>query len=80
MTEEGLSDLYHDVHSNKCESINGFVTKFLPKKKHFCRTIANPGRRYLALGIDSLGYEEYYRRLFIKLGLDMTPVTRTQHI
>jgi hypothetical protein len=25
-TEEGLRDLYHDVHSNKCESINGFVT------------------------------------------------------
>jgi hypothetical protein len=79
-TEEALRDLYHEVHSNKCESINGFITKFLPKKKHFCRTIANPGRTYLALGIDSLGYQEYYRRLFIELGLDMTPVTRTQHV
>jgi hypothetical protein len=79
-TEEGLRDLYHDVHSNKCESINGFVTKVLPKKKHFYRTIADPGRTYLALGIDSLGYQEFYRRLFIELGLDMTPVIRTQHI
>jgi hypothetical protein len=54
--------------------------KFLPKKKHFCRTITNPGCMYLALGIDSLGYQEYYRRLFIDLGLDMTTVTRTHHI
>jgi hypothetical protein len=75
-----LHDLYHNVHSNKCESINGFVTKFLPKKKHFCRTIANPGRTYLALGIDLLGYQEYCHRLFIDLGLDMTPLTRMQHI
>jgi hypothetical protein len=50
-TEEGLPDLYHEVHSNKCESINGFNTKFLPKKKHFCLTIANPGCTYLAIGL-----------------------------
>jgi hypothetical protein len=62
------------------DSINGFILKFLPKKKHFCRTIANPGCMYLALGIDSVGYQEYYHHLFIDLGLDMTPMTRTQHI
>jgi hypothetical protein len=34
-TDEWLMDLWHDIHSNKCESLNGFITKFLPKKKFF---------------------------------------------
>jgi hypothetical protein len=35
-----------------------------------------PGYQLLHL----LGYQEYYPHLFIDLGLDMTPVTRMQHI
>ena len=54
-----LREIYHEFHSNKCESLNGFITKFLPKHKHYCRSIINRARTYLAVGIDSLGYEEY---------------------
>ena len=43
-TEEWLMDLWHDVNSNKCESLNGFLTKFIPKKNFFCRSTAISGR------------------------------------
>jgi hypothetical protein len=48
-----LREIYHEVHSNKCESLNGFIKKFLPKHKHYCRTIVNWARTYLAIGLDS---------------------------
>jgi hypothetical protein len=31
--DKWLLDLWHEVHSHKCESLNGFITNFLPKKK-----------------------------------------------
>ena len=36
---EWLEDLHHDVHINKCESINDFSTKVLHKNKHWCHSI-----------------------------------------
>jgi hypothetical protein len=59
-TLEALRELYHNVHSNKCESMNGFITKFVPTDKDFCRTIANKARTLMAIGIDSVGYEDYF--------------------
>jgi hypothetical protein len=73
-----LREIYHEVHSNKCESLNGFITKFLPKHKHYCRTIVNRARTYLAIGLDSLGYENYYSVLFSSLGIINTTLT-TEH-
>jgi hypothetical protein len=37
--DKWLMDLWHDIYSNKCESLNGSITKFLPKKI-FCRSMA----------------------------------------
>jgi hypothetical protein len=78
-TDDWLKDLWHDVHSNKCESLNGFLTKFLPKKKYFCRSMAISGRTHLAITIDSIGYEKTYSELFNRLGLKYTSVTRKHH-
>jgi hypothetical protein len=78
--EEGLRDLYHEVHSNKCESLNGFISKFIPKKKHLCRTIANTARTYLAIAIDSVGYFQYFNRLLPLLGIESTLITTTHHV
>jgi hypothetical protein len=77
-TEEWLRDLHHDVHTNKCESINGFVAKFLHKNKHWCRSMANASRTYLAILIDSVGYQQSFESMFDSLGLEMTPRTRDQ--
>ena len=77
-TEEWLRDLHHDVHTNKCESINGFITKFMHKNKHWCRTMANASRTYLAVLIDSVGYLQCFNSMFKSLGLEMTPQTKEQ--
>jgi hypothetical protein len=69
-TDESLEEVHHEYHTNKCESLNKFVTKFVDKSVHLCRTIVGKARTYVAVGIDSVGYEEYYRRLFELLDLD----------
>jgi hypothetical protein len=74
-TDSSLWELWHQVHSNKCESLNGFITKFLPKHKHYCRTIINEARTNVAISIDSVGYQEYYGLLFKTVGIGMTSIT-----
>jgi hypothetical protein len=78
-TKEALRDLRHGFHSNKCESLNGFLTKALPKNKHTCLSNVNKARSNLIVGIDSLGYEGYFERLFNKTGVEYTQVTRRHH-
>jgi hypothetical protein len=69
-TDESLREVHHSYHTNKCESMNKFITKFVDKSLHLCRTIVGKARTYVAVGIDSVGYEEYYRRLFELIDLD----------
>jgi hypothetical protein len=76
---DNLRDIWHEVHSNKCESLNGFITKFLPKHKHYCRTIVNRGRSYLAIVIDSVGYQKYYRILWKMLCLEPSTTVIEHH-
>jgi hypothetical protein len=78
-SKEALRDLRHGFHSNKCESLNSFITKALPKNKHTCLSNVNRARSNVIVGIDSLGYEQYYKRLFSKTGLAYTEVTRRHH-
>jgi hypothetical protein len=77
---DNLHDIWHEVHSNKCESLNGFIIKFLPKHKHYCRTIVNRGARtYVAIGIDSVGYQKYYQHLWKMLGLAPSSIVLEHH-
>lgn len=69
MTRERLAEIYYNANTNKCESTNFFITKFLPKHKMFCRTTADQSRVYLAISITSIGYPETLRRLYRKLGV-----------
>jgi hypothetical protein len=51
---------YYHEFCNKTEQLHGFVVNiFLPKRSYFCRTICGRARTYLAMSIDSLGFEEY---------------------
>jgi hypothetical protein len=69
-----LRDIYHDMHSNKSESLNGFIIKFLRKHNHNCWTIVNQARIYLAVEIDFLGYDKYYCVIWKMLGLASTAI------
>jgi hypothetical protein len=53
--------MYHEFHSNKCESLNGNITKYVPKNKHYCCTLSNKGLMHTAVDVDSIGYEEFYQ-------------------
>jgi hypothetical protein len=75
-SDSSLWELWHEVHSNKCESLNGFITKFLPKHKHYCRTIINEARtNNVAISIDLVGYQEYYHLIFQTIGIRETSIT-----
>ena len=69
-TDESLKDVHHSWHTNKCESMNKFISKFVNKSTHLCRTIVGKARTYVAVSIDSIGYEDYYSTLFDLLDLD----------
>jgi hypothetical protein len=51
------------------------VNVFLPKRSYFCRTICGKARTFLAVSVDSLGYYEYYRRLYLDVGIIMSTYT-----
>jgi hypothetical protein len=48
---------------------------FFQSKKYYYHTICGRARMYLTVSIDSLGYYEYNRRLYLELGLDMSSIT-----
>ena len=50
--------------------MNKFITKFVNKSNHFCCTIVGKAHTYVAVSINSIGYEEYYQTLFEVLNLD----------
>ncbi len=71
-----LRRCYHEFCNNKTEQLHGLVVNvFLPKRSYFCRTICGRARTYLAMSVDSLGYEGYYRKLYEELGIRMSSVT-----
>ncbi len=74
--EDRLRRVFHEWSTNKTEQIHSLVTNvFLPKRSYYCRTICGRARTHLAVSIDSLGYYEYYRRLYLELGLFMSTIT-----
>jgi hypothetical protein len=66
-TRKALKDLQHGLYSNEGESFNRFVTKAIPKNKHTCLSNLNKARTNVIVGIDSLGYEDYFKHLFRQL-------------
>jgi hypothetical protein len=69
-TNKMLKDIHHSWNTNKCESMNQFIAKFIHKSQHLCCTIMGRARTYLAVLINSIGYKQYYRTLFELLDLD----------
>jgi hypothetical protein len=49
------------------------------KHKRYCRTIINEARTNVAISINSVWYQEYYRWLFGRLGIVQTTIT-SEHL
>lgn len=71
-TDERLDEIHHEANTNVCEAANFFITKFLPKHKTLCGTIADKSRVFLAMSILSVGYNRTIARLFHKAGIEFS--------
>jgi hypothetical protein len=70
-TVQGLRDLKHPYDINKCESMNKFMMKFVPKDSNFSGTRNWEGPVIYAVGVDSIGYRGYHHRVYSALGLEV---------
>jgi hypothetical protein len=53
--------VFHWWNNNKTEQMHGFVLNvFLPKRSYYCQTIYGKARTFLAAGIGTRGYHNYY--------------------
>jgi hypothetical protein len=70
MEDAKLRQLFHQRDTQKVEGFNKLLTKFLHKDKTHCQTIENAARCHLAVGIQSVGCTEFYRRIFELTGVE----------
>jgi hypothetical protein len=70
--EPSLIELLHEHDTQKNESMNNFIRGWVPKDSHYARTKNWEGRVMIAVGVDSIGYEDHYRRASWRLGLSLT--------
>jgi hypothetical protein len=72
ITVERLKEVAHGMDTQMNESFNNTASWFAPKNKVYCATSSLTNRISAAIALNNVGNEEYYRRLFIKLGIAMT--------
>lgn len=73
ITAEALAEVSHGMDTQMNESLNNTISWFAPKNKVFCSTGSLHNRLSMAVGINSLGFLAYYRRLLSRLGISVTP-------
>lgn len=73
ISAEALAEVSHGMDTQMNESLNNTVSWFAPKNKVFCSTGSLHNRLSMAIGINSLGFLSYYRRLLSRLGIAATP-------
>jgi hypothetical protein len=71
MEDEKLKQLFHTYDTNLVEGFNKFLTKFLPKDRTYAQTIENRARTMLATGLQSIGYRQFYKRVFSLTGIEI---------
>jgi hypothetical protein len=62
---------FHEHHTQRVEGFNKLLTKFLPKDKTHCQTIENKARMHLAVGLQSVGYQQWCERVFEITGMQL---------
>lgn len=73
LTLENLREVAHDLDTQMNESFNNAASWLAPKNKVYCGSGSLTNRILIALGINALGSEVYFTRLFKSLGISMTP-------
>jgi hypothetical protein len=77
-TETGkLKECHHTFSSQKNESMNKLISRFVPKDRTFSRSMSLGSRVCLAVGIDSVGHAEYYDRILAEMSVTFPANTRT---
>jgi hypothetical protein len=71
MADAKLRQLFHLYNTNSVEGINKFLTEFFPKDRTYRQTIENQARVYLAVGLQSIGYRQVYKRTFELKGIKL---------
>jgi hypothetical protein len=72
ITIDKLQDMAHDLDTNMNEAFNQICTWFLPKNKVYAGSYSLHNRLSFAVGINSIGLVEFFKRLFRKMGITMT--------
>jgi hypothetical protein len=68
---------YHQFCNNKTEQLPGLVVNvFLPKRSYYCRTICGRARTYVAMSVDTHGFETYFEELYAELGISMSTIRK----
>jgi hypothetical protein len=65
-------EMAHELDTNMNEAFNQICTWFAPKNKVFAGSYSLHNRIAFAVGINSIGLLQYFKRLFRKLGITMT--------
>jgi hypothetical protein len=71
-TQDRLNEMAHTLDTNMNEAFNQICTWFAPKNKVFAGTGSLHNRIAFAVGINSLGVEVFFKRLFKSLGIPLT--------
>jgi hypothetical protein len=72
VSKDRLTEMAHTLDTNMNEAFNQICTWFCPKNKVFAGSYSLHNRIAFAVGINSLGVLQYFKRLFRKLGITMT--------
>jgi hypothetical protein len=78
VTQERLNEMAHNLDTNLNEAFNNICTWFAPKNKVFAGTGSLTNRISFAVGINSIGIDVFFKRLFKKLGIAITDNKRTK--
>lgn len=71
ITLDKLREVSHGMDTQVNESFNQSVSWFAPKNKVYCSSMSLTNRISMALGVNTLGLSEYFKRLYIALGIPM---------
>jgi len=75
LTHEALVEVAHGWDTNANESMNNTISWLAPKNKTYAGTVSLRNRVNMALGIQTMGYDMYWNRLFRELGLEIDAAT-----
>jgi hypothetical protein len=68
-----LKEMAHGLDTNMNEAFNQICTWFSPKNKVFAGSGSLTNRISFAVGINSVGFDAFFQRLFMRMGMTMTP-------